>query len=223
MRKFNKNIEKSLNAQQHTPLGYGSQFRKRSTLEPLLSCHPNWDRFKSLLTNGSEWPLKELNESKRIQDVNEALTFGNHKGTSSKPALLQELVNEDITHGFTLPLLLSKIQNIKGILLAPLNIQLQNTINKTGRIIPKDRMTHDQSFKLMASSTSVNSQVDTDRLLPCVYGGVVQRLVNSTVVARNKHPKRRIYSTKIDFKAAFQSLCLHFLTAVQSCTQIPEL
>jgi hypothetical protein len=33
----------------------------------------------------------------------------------------------------------------------------------------------------------------------------------------------RIYSTKIDFKAAFCRLHLHYLTAVQCCTQIPDL
>ncbi len=41
MRKFNNDIEQALNAQQDSPLGYGSEFRKPSTLEPLLTCHPN--------------------------------------------------------------------------------------------------------------------------------------------------------------------------------------
>ncbi len=33
----------------------------------------------------------------------------------------------------------------------------------------------------------------------------------------------RIYSTKIDFKAAFHRLHLHYSTAIQCCTQIPNL
>ncbi len=140
-----------------------------------------------------------------------------------KPALLQELVNDDVIHGFDLPLPLSKIRNNKGVLFAPLNIQLQNTIDETGRIIPKDRMTHNQSFKWSASGTSVNSRVNKDQLLPCVYGGVIGWLVNWTVAARNKYPRTRIYSTKIDFKAAFRRLHLHYSTAVQCCTQIPDL
>jgi hypothetical protein len=41
VRKFNNNIKKALNAQQHTPLGYNSEFRQQSTLDPLLACHPN--------------------------------------------------------------------------------------------------------------------------------------------------------------------------------------
>jgi hypothetical protein len=75
----------------------------------------------------------------------------------------------------------------------------------------------------MASGTSVNSCVDKKQLLPCVYRGVMQRLVNWMVATRNKYPQTMIYSTKIDFKAAFRRLHLNSSTAVQCCTQIPEL
>ncbi len=87
MRKFNNDFEQVLKAQQDLPLGYGSEFRKPSTLEPLLSCHPNWKRFKKLLKNGSEWPLNRLDESTRLQDVDRhlplAITRGHHRNQLS--------------------------------------------------------------------------------------------------------------------------------------------
>jgi hypothetical protein len=43
------------------------------------------------------------------------------------------------------------------------------------------------------------------------------------VGARNKYPNTRIFSTKIDFKAAFHHLHLHHSTTVPCCTQIPDL
>jgi hypothetical protein len=165
-------------------------------LEPLFHLHPNWARFKNLLSNGSVWPLAEISKEERFKDVEEALTFGNHKGTTKQPDLLKLLVNDDIIHGFALPLPLDKIAQIQGILLAPLNIQAQNTIDDTGRIVPKDRLTHNQSYKWSYSGTSVNSQVDKGELLPCVYGGAIRRLVNWAVAARNKYPTTRIYATK---------------------------
>jgi hypothetical protein len=155
--------------------------------------------------------------------VEEALTFGNHKGAMTKPDLLKLLVNNDVIHGFALPLPLDKIIRVQGILLAPLNIQTQNTIDDMGRIVPKDRLAHNQSYKWSYSGTSVNSRVDKNKLLPCVYGGAIRRLVNWAVAARNKYPNTRIYVSKIDFKAAYRRLHLHHLTAVQSCTQIPDL
>ncbi len=147
MRRFDNNLGKALKAQQDLPLGYGFEFQKADVLEPLFHLHPKWERFKNLLNNGLVWPLAEISKEKRVKDVEEALTFGNHKGATKQPDLLKLLVNNDIIHGFALPLPLNKIARIQGILLAPLNIQAQNTINDTGRIVPKDRLTHDQSYK----------------------------------------------------------------------------
>jgi hypothetical protein len=118
-------------------------------LEPLFHLDPNWGRFKNLLNNRSVWPLADISKEERVKDVEEALTFGNHKGAKKQPDLLKLLVNDDVVHGFALPLPLSKNAQIQGTLLAPLNIQVQNTINDTGRIVPKDRLTHDQSYKCL--------------------------------------------------------------------------
>jgi hypothetical protein len=173
MKHFNHNIGKALEAQQNSPLGYGSEFRMAATLAPLLRLHPNWDCFKILLNKGSDWSLEELVEEKRKDNVKEALIFGNHKGTSTNPVLLQALVNNNLTYGFATPFPLNKIEKLKGILFAPLNIQGQNKIDKTGWIVLKNRLTRNQSYKWKSSSTSVNSQVRKKDLLPCYYGGVV--------------------------------------------------
>jgi hypothetical protein len=173
MKHFDHDIGKALEAQQNSPLGYGSEFRTAATLAPLLRLHPNWDCFMILLKKGSDWPLEELDKEKRKDDVKEALTFRNHKGASTNPALLQALVNDDVIYGFAIPFSHDKIRKLKGILFAPLYIQAQNTIDKTGWIVPKNRLTQDQSYKWKSSTTSVNSQVRKEDLLPCYYGGVV--------------------------------------------------
>jgi hypothetical protein len=103
------------------------------------------------------------------KDVQEAIIFGNHKGAVEQQDLLIKLVKDNVTRGFALPLPLNKIASIPGVLLAPLNIQAQSTINKRGEIIPKDKLTHDQSWKWQ-SETSVNSRVEKDKLMPCYFG-----------------------------------------------------
>ena len=62
------------------------------------------------------------------------------------------MISEEVSHGYLLPLPLSKITRVPGILLAHLNIQRQNTIDEEGNIIEKDRLTHDQSFKFSGSN-----------------------------------------------------------------------
>ncbi len=93
---------------------------------------------KSNLANGSKWPLTEISENDRAKDLQEALTFGNDKGASSKPALLKKLISKGVKYGYSLPIPLDSITKIKGLEMAPMNIMAQNTINEDGRIVPKD-------------------------------------------------------------------------------------
>ena len=222
MRKFGGDLHEALNAQQGTPLQYGSEFKPVSILAPIFSLHPSWEKMKTVLSDGSSWPLAPLDDQNRLLDIDDALAFGNHKGANQQPELLLKLVSDDVTRGFALPLPLDKIRRIPGVLLAPLNIQLQKTINERGEIIPKNRMTHDQSWKWQ-SGTSVNSRVDEEKLVPCYFGRALKRIINWCVAARRRFPGKRILATKLDVKAAFRRCHLNASTAVQTCTQLPEL
>jgi hypothetical protein len=83
----------------------------------------------------------------RVKDVKEVLQLGNHKGAEQQQDLLKTLVKDRGNHDFALPLPLDKISYVSGVLLAPLDVQLQKTMNKCSKIIPKNRLTHDQSWK----------------------------------------------------------------------------
>jgi len=165
--------------------------------------------------------MEDLDSKSRAEDVTEALEFGNHKGASEKPELLKQLIAKDIKHGYGLVLPLSKITRIPKLLLAPMNIMNQNTIDEFGRIVGKDRLTHDQSYK-WGSGTSANSRIQKESLLPCKFGACIKRLVNWTVAAREKYPNSRILATKIDYKSAYRRMHLSAETAVQTCTQLKE-
>ena len=64
-----------------------------------------------------------------------------------QPELLKKPVSKDVHFGYCLPPPLTKTTNILDILIAPMNKQQQNTINEHGWIVPKDSLTHDQSFE----------------------------------------------------------------------------
>ena len=103
------------------------------------------------------------------------------------PVLIRKLIEKDVVHGYGLVLNLSKIDQIPGVLLTPMNIMTQNKINEHGRIVEKDRHTHDQSYT-RGSITLVNRKVDKENLLPCRFGACLKRLMNWTVSARKKFP-----------------------------------
>jgi hypothetical protein len=219
--RHNFDLEKAIHAQQHSPLGYGSEFRSTQHLKRIFGSHPCWFRMESILSNGAKFPLEELDAATRASDLQEALAFGNHKGASSNPTLLKRLVEKDVTHGYALPLPLAKISRLPGALMAPMNIMRQNTIDEQGRIVEKDRLTHDQSYK-WSSGTSVNSRVDKSKLLPCMFGATIRRVANLAVALRRKYPNLPIVASKIDFKSAYRRLHLDAATAIQTCTQLPE-
>ena len=146
--------------------------------------------------------MAELSNKLKRLDIEDALSFRNHKGANEKPDLLRSLVEKDVTLGYGVVIPLNKILRVPGLLLAPMKIMKQNTIDDHVRICSKYRLTHEQSYKWI-SETSVNSRVIKDSLLPCKFGACIKILANWAVAARILHPNRLILATKIDYKSAY--------------------
>ena len=114
MQKYGGRLNDALAAQKDSTVGYGSEFRVVATLSYIFQRHPNWTRMSRILTHGSEWPLAPINEECRLVDVREALIFGNHKGASTKPDLLLQLMSKDVHFSYCLPLPLAKAKKFQA-------------------------------------------------------------------------------------------------------------
>jgi hypothetical protein len=162
-----------------------------------------------------------LSKESRASNLQDALTFGNHKGALKKLDLLLKLIGKDVKAGYSVPIPLESVTRIPGLEMAPMNIMPQNTINEFGRVIPKDRLTHDQSWK-WGSGTSVNSRVQKKFFQECRYGFCIRRIVNWAVAARRVHPCQQILASKIDYKLAYHCGILHFATALKTTMQLSD-
>ena len=69
-------------------------------------------------------------------------------------------MNTDVVHGYSLILPLRVAAQIPNGLIAPMNVIDQNTITQFGEIVPKKRMTHNQSKTFTGSVTSANDRVE---------------------------------------------------------------
>ncbi len=69
---------------------------------------------EAILTNGSKWSLEEVSKAIRASDLQDALTFGNHKGASTKPDLLLKLVSKDVKYGHSVPIPIDCVTKIPG-------------------------------------------------------------------------------------------------------------
>jgi hypothetical protein len=97
--KFGGNLHLALHAQNGLPLSYGVKFKLALMLESIFKFHPSWQKIKTVLTKGSEWPLSTLDNSKQLKDIDDAFKFGNHKGANQQEELLLKLVKDDVVRG----------------------------------------------------------------------------------------------------------------------------
>jgi hypothetical protein len=137
-KQYRFDLGRAIEAQKLSPLGCGSEFKKPHVLQRIFKNHLLWARMECLLINKSRWPLQEISKSNRVADLQEALQFGNHKGATSKPELLRELITEDVWHGYGLVILLNKIDCFPGAYLATMNIMHQLTLDTSGDIMDKE-------------------------------------------------------------------------------------
>ena len=62
-----------------------------------------------------------------------------------------------------------------------------------------------------------------NKITPCYYSRALKRIINWTVAAWRKYPGRKFFVSKLLVKAAFWHCHLNAETAVQTCTQLPQL
>jgi hypothetical protein len=218
---YHNNLALAISADGNSPLQYGSEFRPKSILEPLLRYHPNWPAIDELLTQGCTFLAPPLSEPDRLNQIDLALTFGNHKGALRKPQQLINLLHDDISRGYNLPVPINMVHKIPVLVLSRMNIARQNTIDETGRVIEKDRLTHDHSFDFFPGS-SVNKRCRLDLHQTCMFGKALSRLIHWIVHMRLKYPENWILLTKTDWKAAYRRAHLNIDTALQCATHLSD-
>ena len=127
--KYGGNLSDAIDTNSRSILGYGSEFRPTELIAKIYKNHPCWDRMRNILLHKSDWPLKPIIEEQRAADVDEALSFGNHKGAQARSNELAELVEKDVRFGYALPLPVRVAKALPGVLFAPMNIMDQNSID----------------------------------------------------------------------------------------------
>jgi hypothetical protein len=164
---------------------------------------------------GAEMPLQQLAEDQRRADLSAAIAYGNHKSAKSNGEIALATLQDEVTRGWQLPLPVPSLDSIPGVVVSPVGMTDQRTIDENGRIVQKWRLTHDQSFSF-DSGFSVNARVIEEKLDPCLYGWVLKRLAHAICFYRNKFPGTPILGAKFDLKSAYRRVHAASSTAIQS-------
>ena len=222
LKNHNLCLSDALAANNSSQLGPSSEFRPVHILQHVFKNHPLWPRVSTQLSEGADSPLDELDHTSRQQDLEEALEFGNHNGADNNPELFEKMINDDVTHGYSLVIPRDKVTQLKGALISPMNIVDQSCINERGEVIAKKRLTHNQSM-IYGSGMSLNSRTQKDKLQDVMYGICLLRIIHQIVEYQRRHTSKSILIQKIDFKSAYRRTHLHASTGIQTITQLIRL
>jgi len=133
----------------HSLLRPGSELRPTAILDPVLQSQPLWARAKKTLMHGAHLPLDPIKEELRLQDLLEAIEFGNHKSATKDGFKLLLIFGREVKKGWQLWLPIFALNHLLGAVVGPVGIvSQQDSINAFGHRLSKDRPIHNQSFSL---------------------------------------------------------------------------
>lgn len=181
-----------------------------------------WPQLKEQLRFGCRFPLQPVSDETRRHDTTAALERGNHKSAQKRPETLRRLIADDVVHGFQVPFPKDRIQELQGIAIAPYGITDQLTIDEKGDVVPKVRLTHDQSWAF-SEGQSVNERVIAEEVTPVVFGDCIRRIIHYIVGLRRRHPHVAIFIAKFDWKAAYRRAHFNAATAMECVTAFGNL
>jgi hypothetical protein len=126
-----------------------------------------------------------------------------------------KILSTEVEKAWQLPLPIQHLDKIPGAVVSPLGLAEQAGIDENGHIIPKWRVTHDQSFAF-SSGQSVNDRVIESELTPCQYGFALRRFLHTIIRLRQLYPTTPILLSKFNFKSAYRRIHWSATSAFQS-------
>ena len=215
-------LHRAISMQAASSVAYGSEFKPVHVLEPLIGRHPLWSAFRSILEHGATYPLRNIDDTSRSQDIHDAIARGNHKSAIKNFDLIKSMMTTEVEFGYALPIPIDTIHQIPQAAVAPLGIVFQDTIDESGNVKEKARVTHDQSFPF-SSGLPVNVRVIQDQLIPCQYGHCLSRMLHYIAAARSQFPNVRILIGKVDWRTAYRRAHLAGSSAAECITILGDI
>jgi hypothetical protein len=157
-----------------------------------------------------------ITKEKRLTELDAIIECGNHKLADKQTKHVMKALKKDVTHGFSLPILPTTVKQIKGAMAQPLGMAEQLSLSKSGKRVPKCRLTQDLSFFLTNEKISVNARINMDAYIKMIYEWCLPRIVHYTVALCRKFPTKRIFISKYDYSEAYLRISHSASAAIQS-------
>ena len=210
-------LTKIIDANQHTTLCYGSEFRSIEDMESIYGEHELFGFFTEIHQEGMEYHFdRDLTESERVEEVQANLLRGNHNSAKDRPKELETKITREVTYGFALPIWLASLAKIPKALLQACGLVTQSTLTESGERKEKSRLTHDLSFSITSPYAAVNRRLDRERYPELIFGFCLLRIIHFIIALRLLFPETPILISKYDFSDAYRRMSHRATSAVQT-------
>jgi len=225
LKNYDYDFIKTCRKQRGSVVSPGTEFRNIDTIKALFSHHEDWSELRNIISKGCDYKLEKIvDETTRKNDLNAMIERGNHKSAtkSTNQKVLEKAFRKEVEKGWSIPITIKALKRIKNLVVIPLGVADQISINEKGQRIPKKRVTHDASF-LSPSGDSVNNRTIEALLQQCIYGQCLRRVIHSIHKMREENPNKRILMSKYDLDAAYRRLHVVPEQALQCVTTIDDI
>ena len=200
---------------------HGSEFRPVEQLASVVGGHPHFPFLKQTFEGGFHYHLAhKLSETERQVEYNAQYDRGNHQSAILDKEQVMRLLNQDVLHGFALPVQADEVHNLKGVHLQPGGIVSQHSISSDGSRKLKKRFTHDLSYSITLEDASINDRIDMTKYPDMVYGWCLPRILHYLASLRNRNPGRKIFILKYDYSDAYKRISQDAETAAATVIRV---
>jgi hypothetical protein len=113
-------------------LGCGQEFHPVQVLERLLVHHHRCPKLKDILTEGSPWPLSNIEDSAHHAKNTELMQRGNHKSATTYADHLDKILSKEVAQVWMIPIPVHHMHNIVNAEIAPMGIARQWQADENG-------------------------------------------------------------------------------------------
>jgi hypothetical protein len=190
-----------------------------------LRRHPGFEELAEVLVSGMTCRYStEITEAARENEVLAMLERGNHKSAQDNPEIVEQLLSEDVVHGFSMVIPVELVPTIPHAMVQPVGLAKQWMLDKEGKRKIKHRITQDLSYAKTSKSSkddpiSINSRIDMDQHPEMVHGWALPRVIHFIVALWLDWPLRTIFISKYDCSdACYRRMAHSALAAAQTIT-----
>lgn len=208
---FDYNLESAIQSHGFTHLSMGSELRPSEQLEPLLKYNPYFHELKQIASKGVDYPLSEIPEEVRMQQLQLQPKQGNQETALTDEAIpiVTKLLldNINIKCGFFIVVTVDCLRKLKHVEVYPYRLIHQTSIDEHGHgnAIPKKHLKHNLSVR-KKSGLAINQRTIDDQLTDTQYGFALSRHLHKIHAIRFNNPGQRILYNEVDIDKAFRRL-----------------